>query len=124
MPLDLGEIALQLEQMAQTLGQSRGQREQRLTALLEAAAQVDSGTARVCTEAALGRNYLAAVAEEGLLGHHAPFSPPSDWSVAAVDGSHIDVDRHLPVACFLINMGGCVLTYGAQPGASLNTPIL
>ena len=118
MPLDLGEIALQLEQMVQTLGQSRGQREQRLTDLLEAAAQVDLGTARACTESALGRNYLAAVAEEGLLGRHAPFPPPSDWSVAAVDGSHIDVDRHLPVACFLINMGGCVLTYGAQPGAS------
>ena len=118
MPLDLGEIALQLEQMAQTLGQSRGQREQRLTDLLEAAAQIDSGTARACTEAALGRNYLAAVAEEGLLGSHAPCSPPSGWSVAAVDGSHIDVDRHLPVACFLINMGGCVLTYGDQPDAS------
>jgi hypothetical protein len=38
--------------------------------------------------------------------------------VAAVDGSHIDVDRHLPVSCHLINLGGCVLTYGGSPEAS------
>jgi hypothetical protein len=37
--------------------------------------------------------------------------------VAAVDGSHIDVDRHLPVSCYLINLGGCVLTYGSRPEA-------
>ena len=36
---------------------------------------------------------------------------------ASVDGSHIDVDRHLPVPCYLLNLGGCVLTYGAQPDA-------
>ena len=39
--------------------------------------------------------------------------------VAAVDGSHIDVDRHLPVACYLLNFGGCVLTYGSNPNATL-----
>jgi hypothetical protein len=34
-----------------------------------------------------------------------------------VDGSHIDVDRHLPVPCYLLNLGGCVLTYGSQADA-------
>ena len=118
MPLELGEVALQLEQMAQGLSWTEKDREERLASLLEAAARVDPASAVRSTEAALDRPYLAAVAEKGLLGSYAPSSPPSDWQVAAVDGSHIDVDRHLPVACFLVNLGGCVLTYGGQPDAT------
>ncbi len=117
MPLDLGEITLQLEQMAQSLGRTKSGRDQRLKTLLEAASNVDPKAVRDSTESALDRPYLAAVAEEGLLGSQAPPPSPDDWQVAAVDGSHIDVDRHLPVACFLINLGGCVLTYGAHPNA-------
>ena len=45
---------------------------------------------------------------------------PSDYGVIAADGSHIDVDRHLPVRCFLINIGLCRLVYGAAPGARLD----
>ncbi len=117
MPLDLGDISLRLEQMAQALGRTKAGRDQRLKALLDAASQVDPTTVRDRTEAAADRPYLAAVAEEALLGGQAPPDSPDDWQVAAVDGSHIDVDRHLPVACFLINLGGCVLTYGANPDA-------
>ncbi len=29
-----------------------------------------------------------------------------------MDGSHIDVDRHLSLRCHLINLGGCAITYG------------
>ena len=30
-----------------------------------------------------------------------------------MDGSHIDVDRRLPLRCHLINnLGGCAITYG------------
>ena len=36
-----------------------------------------------------------------------------------MDGSHIDVDRHLPLRCHLINLGGCVITYGANPACQL-----
>ena len=52
-----------------------------------------------------------------LLGEISPPPAPADWIAASVDGSHIDVDRHLPVPCYLLNLGGCVLTYGAQPDA-------
>ena len=45
---------------------------------------------------------------------------PTDYGVIAADGSHIDVDRHLPVRCFLINIGVCRLVYGADPGARLD----
>ena len=42
-----------------------------------------------------------------------------------MDGSHIDVDRHLPLRCHLINLGGCAITYGTSYGCQLfNEPTL
>jgi hypothetical protein len=117
-PFDLGEVALQLELVAQRLGRVQNDRELRLTALLDAADRVDQASVQAATRSASERPYLAAQAEESLVGGYAPPPPPSDWCVAAVDGSHIDVDRHLPVSCFLINLGGSVLTYGSRPDAT------
>ena len=117
MPFDLGEVSLQLECVAQRLGRTQDHRELRLNALLDAAAQVDKVAASTATRSAFERPYLTAQVEEELLGGYGPSSPPMDWCVVAVDGSHIDVDRHLPVPCFLINLGGCILTYGSRPDA-------
>ena len=36
-----------------------------------------------------------------------------------MDGSHIDVDRHLPLRCHLVNLGGCAITYGQNHGCQL-----
>ena len=36
-----------------------------------------------------------------------------------MDGSHIDVDRHLPLRCYLINLGGCAIAYGRRPDCRL-----
>ena len=119
MAFDLGEVALQLEGVAQRLGRTRDDRELRLNTLLDAAAQVDQASAKAATQSARERDYLAAQVEEALVSGYGPPSLPADWSVVSVDGSHIDVDRHLPVSCFLINLGGCVLTYGARPEAEL-----
>ena len=125
MPLDLGETALQLDRATQRMGRTRNDRANRLASLLQRAGQVDLDTARFKTRYDPGRPYLAAQVENGLLGCHAPADTPPDWSVLAVDGSHIDVDRHLPVSCYLINLGGCALTYGSDPGARLfNSPHL
>lgn len=63
------------------------------------------------------RPFMAAIIHDTLIGNHAPPSPPTDWSVVSVDGSHIDIDRHLPLPCYLINLGGCVLTYGDSSDA-------
>ena len=117
MPFDLGDVVLQLEQVARRLGRTQEDREQRLKALLGVAAQVDQASAQASTRSASERPYLAAQVEEAIVGGYASPSLPADWCVAAVDGSHIDVDRHLPVSCYLINLGGCVLTYGSQPDA-------
>jgi hypothetical protein len=52
-------------------------------------------------------------------------SCPYNHTVIAVDGSHIDVNRHQSAHCFLINIGNVVLHYGDNPEASLfNKPCL
>lgn len=51
---------------------------------------------------------------------NAAFSPPErprSYSVLALDGSSIDVDRHLPVDCYVMNFGWMVIHYGDHPGA-------
>ena len=119
MGLDMGQTILQLDQLTQSVrgaGEARGAR---LTALINAAAGIDPETATEKTADTRQRPYLTAEVEESLLGTYPPTEPPADWMVAAVDGSHIDVDRHLPVACYLLNLGGCVLTYGSNPNATL-----
>ena len=117
----MGQTVLQLDQLTQSvLGDSQA-REERLTALINAASRVDRETAEEKTRDTKQRPYLAAEVLESLLGAYPPAEPPNDWAVAAVDGSHIDVDRHLPIACYLLNFGGCVLTYGSCPAATMFT---
>jgi len=118
MPLDLGQTLLQLDRVGQDLGRSQQLREDRLRAFLDAASQVSAATAAEKTAFDPDRPFLAAQVTDTLLGKYAPAPPPQDWCVAAVDGSHIDVDRHLPLSCYLVNLGGCTLTYGSQPDAS------
>ena len=119
MGLDMGQTVLQLDQLTRSVRGASEARDARLTDLINAAAGIDPETATTKTADTRQRPYLAAEVEESLLGAYPPSEPPADWVVAAVDGSHIDVDRHLPVACYLLNFGGCVLTYGSNPNATL-----
>jgi len=54
-----------------------------------------------------------------------PLPLPTEYTVIGVDGSHIDVNRHIPVSCFLINTGAVTLQYGSEPSADLvSNPVL
>ena len=117
MSLDLGETVTQLDQLAQRLGDSQADRSGRLEAFLAAASQVTLPMAKEKTGYEPGRPFLAAQVTDALVGSYSPTAPPPAWCVASVDGSHIDVDRHLPLSCYLVNLGGCLFTYGSQPGA-------
>jgi GNAT superfamily N-acetyltransferase len=44
---------------------------------------------------------------------------PNDFAVVAADGSMIEVDRHSPLRCSVINIGWAVLRYGAEPACEL-----
>ena len=116
MSLDLGETLLQMDQAAREWRPGYASRQERLARLLREAAAIPPELARERT-----RNFvdpfLAAEVQTDLLGASDAPPPPADWAAASVDGSHIDVDRHLPVACYLLNLGGCVLTYGRDANA-------
>ena len=53
-----------------------------------------------------------------------PSELPANHIVAAVDGSHIDIDRHSSLQCYLINIGSALIQYGTAPSALLrNYPL-
>lgn len=119
MALDLYRTAAQLDAALATadLGAAR---DRRTDAVLAALRDADASTLNARVEAAQG--LLAFLPAEAVEPPGAAFdapAPPSDFSVVATDGSHIDVNRHLPLRCALVNIGGCRLTYGSAPAAEL-----
>ena len=126
MSLDLTKTATQVDGMAVDLKARQNEREQRLGRALEAIESfpVDDYE-RMREEMGDSRNWALPAVPAAPDSRRAPAALPPDFCVAAVDGSHIDVDRHLPVRCFLINTGVSVLTYGSDSHADLfNRPRL
>ena len=122
MSLDLNVTASQIERMAGDLRAGQREKNERLEMALRTIAEFPLDKYARCLER-----------DEGEAGWAVPSlsTPPdlkyklsgtySDCRVVGVDGSHIDVDRHLPARCFLINTGVAVLTYGSEPGAEFSS---
>ena len=120
MALDFGQTARQLIAAMGDVAATTRTRRQRFADTLDRALAISSAEAASRTASAGRRPFIVAhTGDEGLLGSIPPPEGPSDWSAFSVDGSHIDVDRHLPLRCYLINLGGCTLTYGASPACQL-----
>lgn len=124
MALDLSKTAAQLYGAVPHFS---GQRSAKLEALAQAAEQLRIADADAIEQRR--RDGRTTFLPAGLLGHLADTypTPPlaQDHVVVAVDGSHIDVDRHSPVRCFLINTGFVTIRYGELPHADLaSTPRL
>ena len=122
MPLDLNNTATQIDRMALDLKARRSDREQRLQRALKALNEFSVDDYTLAREQA-GEALAWAPPDvlEAPNTRHAPEPLPADFCVAAADGSHIDIDRHLPVRCFLINTGVSVLVYGSKPDAHLTS---
>ena len=116
MSLDLGETIVQLDRLSASLGPDRANRQARLTRLLAAASSLSPAMVQERTRRFYDP-FLAAQVVDTLLGEVPPQPAPVDWAAVSVDGSHIDVDRHLPLSCYLLNLGGCLLTYGRDAQA-------
>ena len=120
MALDFGKTALLLRDAVSATAVAVDGRRRRFADTLERARKISPDLAARRTAAVGRRPFIVARAgPEGLLDSIAPPPAPLNWTAAAVDGSHIDIDRHLPLRCYLINLGGCVITYGANPGCDL-----
>ena len=122
MSLDLTSTAIQIDGMSAALMSRAGHREERLRNALRALERCDivEYTARRDMADRDAAWNTPAMVEDPATHYDFPESP-DDFIVAAVDGSHIDVDRHLPARCFLINTGYAVLTYGKSPAADLDS---
>ena len=120
MALDLGLTTHQLLSAMDGVVDAAVARGRRLGDATDRALSVPTDEAAFRTAAVGRRPYISArTGSEGLLGSISPPEVPRDWTAVSVDGSHIDVDRHLPLRCFLINLGGCIITYGRDFGCRL-----
>ena len=120
MSLDLSSTALQIDQMALELKARQGDRRLRLQRALETVNSFDvTDYERKRQESKATLTWNVPVAHDSPGAQHTPTPVPDEFCVVAVDGSHIDVDRHIPARCFLVNIGVSILTYGSQPEARL-----
>ena len=106
--------------MASGLRERRAEREAHLSLALDT---LSSAQADVIEEKRrLSRTtFLVAGLRGSLGGRHPSAAPPPDYAALAVDGSHIDVDRHLAARCYLINLGTVQIHYGERPMAELGS---
>ena len=104
MPLDLNRTAAQIEGMAQALRDRHSDREERIERALEAVHTFNVDGYRTRRDEGEQAEFLPGVLEAPDTRYDPP-PAPAEFCVAAVDGSHIDVDRHMAARCFLINIG-------------------
>ncbi len=122
MSLDLTKIAAQVEGMAAHLKAGIEQRQQHLQQALDIISDKAIDLDGLKKKIALSKTtWLVADLVEGLNQHYKPPSAPAEFTVLATDGSHIDIDRHRSTRCYLINIGGVMLSYGTSPGAVLDS---
>jgi hypothetical protein len=118
--LDLNKVSGQVTRMVGHLRDTAGQDQLRLADALqlmhEKAADIASLRERIEDSKT---SWLVAGLSEGLDGRYAEPALPGDFTIVATDGSHIEVDRHQAVRCFLLNISRIVLKYGRDADASL-----
>ena len=119
MALDLTQTVDQIDRLAHHQAASGDDRKQRLANALGRMVEVSPDELARKVEANRTRPFLCAGVRGGFAERIPAPRAPKDHLMASVDGSHVDVDRHLPVRCYLINIGGCLLTYGSEPDATL-----
>ena len=122
MSLDLNKVAAQIEGMAAELKAEEDEWKSCLNRALETlhlqSADIESLKYRIRDSRT---SWLVAGVTDRLSACHPSPSCPSDYAVLASDGSHIDVDRHSPARCYLINLGTVRLYYGQNSDAILKS---
>lgn len=122
MSLDLNKVSAQIEGMAESLKAEQTDKEGRLVHALEILHLKSADVASLKKKIEAGKTtWLVSGLTNELSGSHKPTPCPPDFAVIAVDGSHIDVDRHTSARCCLINIGSVFLRYGQKPDAILHS---
>jgi hypothetical protein len=122
MALDLSKVVNQITGMVDNLKSRRDDRQQKLQNSVDILNSQSNNTEQLEKKIEASKStWLVARLVEPIDRHYAPQPAPKEFTVIATDGSHIDVDRHQPTHCYLINIGGVVLKYGPKPDAILDS---
>ena len=120
MALDLTRTAIQIDDMAVALKAGRADKGARFESACKAAHEFDPAFYLAKREQpGTELNWIVPEIRERLDSTYSPPPLPDDYCVVGVDGSHIDVSRHIPAHCYLINVGGILLRYGSEPNARI-----
>jgi hypothetical protein len=123
MTLDFQRLAQQLDGLAASLREraeeGRGRLARALDALHGWADRPEELQNRL--KQANTRWLLAEPLDERLDAALTAPSVPAGYAVLASDGSHIDLERHSPTPCFVLNMGWACIQYGDRPSADLGS---
>jgi hypothetical protein len=122
MSLDLTKIASQVGSMVSKLKEGREERQKRLQYALEVVGSEAIDLEDLKKKIADSKTtWLVADLVDRLASRYEAPPAPGEFTVMATDGSHIDVDRHRSMRCYLINIGSVTLNYGETPGAALES---
>ena len=122
MSLDLTKMASQVGNMVARLNADSKERQEHLqhalATLHNQATHLDDLKRKILSSKT---TWLVAGLVDGLDQHCKAPPTPTEFTVIATDGSHIDVDRHRSTRCYLINIGSVILNYGTHPNATLDS---
>ncbi len=121
MALNLTDTAGQIDGMASELKARQSDQERRILSALRGIEDFQTQDGEGSSGESDGFGWAVPVVLEPPGSAFPPSELPADFTVASVDGSQIDADRHLAARCFLINTGVSVLTYGSRPDADLSS---
>lgn len=124
MTLDLTSMAGQIEAMGDHLSRSAAKSRQRLgqaqSRYDREAGDLEPLRSKLLTSK--GKvTWMPAGLEEGWTARYPLPATPQDFAVIATDGSQIELERHAPASCYLVNIGSVSLLYGSQPDAHLTS---
>lgn len=120
MALDLSRTAIQIDDMAAALKAGHADRGMQLRRAQATARLFDPHAYAIkLSQPGTELNWVAPSVQERIDASYSPPQLPNDYCVVGVDGSHIDVSRHIPAHCYLINIGGMSLRYGGNPNAQV-----
>jgi hypothetical protein len=122
MALDLSKLVDQITGMVDSLKLHRNEKQQQLQHAVDILHSQSNNLEQLARKIEASKvTWLVAKLVEPVDRYYSPQPLPAEFSVIATDGSHIDVDRHQPTHCYLINIGGVVLRYGPRPDALLDS---
>jgi len=120
MSLDFDQVAAQVEHMVSRIKAGEIIREQRLRYALDVLKNTDVDSLKAKIDRSVSTcTWLVAGLHDALNRMYEAIPCPVDYTAISTDGSHIEVDRHMPARCCLINIGSASMSYGEHPNAFL-----